>query len=164
MTRRAPIRRKAGANGHSHNPTGKLVVPSIVGVDASEWTDLPPAAYPMAVVERVIVPRLDAGEDLVRLNGYLCQTCQGITLTYDLHPGIAPAFVDHAAFDPDTRCPGMTASLNYPRELIGEASHEFYRPSEDELVATNNPDVWRHVLSGALLLRPIPAGTFRGRR
>lgn len=143
-------------NGHAPGP--KLVVPTIVGHPAEEWTDLPPAAYPPVTVERVILPRLEAGADLVRRNVYQCVACNGLTVTYDRHPGVTPAYVDHRRFDPDTRCDGVTASLSYPRDLPPEteASHEWFRPSEDVLVTLGDAAI-DHVLKGGLLLRPIAA-------
>lgn len=136
----------------------KLVVPSFVGVPVEEWSDLPPAAYPLPVIDRVIRPRLEAGTDLIRTNGYVCDGCQGLTMTYDRHPGITPAFVDHKRFDPGTRCPGMGASLGYPASAPPaewSPSHEWYRPSEDELLGLGDQAI-NHVLNGGLLLRPIP--------
>lgn len=141
---------------NGHGPA--LVVPAFVGVPTDAWSDLPPAAYPLPVIAQVIQPRLGAGEDLIRLNAYQCPACNRVTITIDRHPGVTPAFVDHARFDPDTRCPGMTASLNYPPDIPRDtvASHEWYRPSEDELVLVGNDQVVNHVMHGGLLLRPIP--------
>lgn len=135
-----------------------LIVPSFVGVPVEAWSDLPPAAYPEAVVDRVIRPRLEAGADLIRVNGYLCKACNGLTMTYDRHPGITPMFVDHKRFDPNSRCPGMAQSLGYPAEAPPaewSPSHEWYRPAEDELLRFSDAAI-NHVLSGGLLLRPIP--------
>jgi len=149
-------RRHRRINGHGAPPA--LVVPEFPGVDASDWTDLPPAAYPLPVIERVILPRLEAVADLIRLNGYRCDGCQGISLTYDRHPGITPAFVDHRRFDPSTRCPGMGISLGYPADAPPgwEASHEWFRPSEDVLISLGDAAI-NHVLNGGLILRPIAA-------
>lgn len=136
---------------------GALVVPSFPGIEVTEWSDLPPAAYPPAVAEQIIRPRLEAGTDLIRLNGYLCDGCHGLTLTYDRHPGITPALVDHDRFDPATRCPGMARSLGYPADAPPaewSPSHEWYRPGEPELLGLPDP-VIDHVLRGGLLLRPI---------
>lgn len=143
-----------------HPAAPALVVPAFPGVAVEDWSDLPPAAYPMPVIERVILPRLEAGTDLIRLNGYRCDGCQGITLTYDRHPGIAPAFVDHKRFDPGSRCPGMGASLGYPADAPPgwEPSHEWFRPSEDVLITLSDAAI-NHVLSGGLILRPIAAPT-----
>lgn len=137
----------------------KLVVPSSVGVAVEEWSDLPPAAYPPALIDGIILPRLQAGTDLIRTNGYVCDGCQGLTMTYDRHPGITPAFVDHRRFDPNTRCPGMGRSLGYPADAPpAEAtpSHEWFRPSEDVLLTLADAAI-NHVLAGGLLLRPIAA-------
>lgn len=144
-------RKIAKANGHGP----ALIVPAFAGVDTRAWSDLPPAAYPPHVIDRVILPRLQAGEDLIRRNAYRCSTCNSLTITYDRHPGITPAFVDHATFGHS--CPGQTASLGYPADMPSdlEASHEWYRPSEDELITLTDQAV-NHVLNGGLLLRLIP--------
>lgn len=136
----------------------ELVVPAILGVATEDWTDLPPAGYPVPVVEQVILPRLEAGEDLIRLDGYLCGTCNGLTLTYDRHPGVAPSHVDHRRFDPDTRCSGVAVTIGRPVDLTGTPSHEWYRPSEDVLLTLGDAAI-NHVLSGGLLLRPIALPT-----
>ena len=57
--RRAPIR-KTGTNGHPHALTGRLVVPEFLGIDASRWTDPPPAAYLTALRQM---------EELLRIAG-----------------------------------------------------------------------------------------------
>lgn len=147
---------------NGHRPEPKLVVPHIVDHPAEDWTDLPPAAYPPVTVERVILPRLVAGEDLIRRNAYRCVGCDALTITYDRHPGITPAWVDHRRFDPDTRCEAVTASLNYPPDLPAsyEPSHEWYRPAEDVLVTLGDAAI-EHVLKGGLLLRPIAAAAPR---
>jgi hypothetical protein len=146
-------------NGHNLRKTPRppaLAVPSFVGVAVEDWSDLPPAAYPLDVIDGVILPRLQAGADLIRTNAYRCDGCQGLTITYDRHPGIAPAMVDHNRFDRDTRCPGMGVSLGYPPDLPAEwePSHEWHRPSEDVLLTLGDAAI-EHVLRGGLLLRPI---------
>jgi hypothetical protein len=161
MTRRL-ARRKAAA-------PGALVVPHFPGVEPRTWTDLSPAAYPPHVAE-LIRGVLDARQtgNIVTVNGYRCAACDTLHVTRDLHPGVTPAFIDHQQFTPATLCPGVCESLDYPRHGdLGDPSHEWYRPSEDELitragdVATpsnrqTGDRVVNHVLSGGLLLRPIP--------
>lgn len=140
-------------NGHRKAP--KLVRPIFPGVDTAAWTDLPPAQYPRPVVD-LISKLLEAGDRLARINAYRCDGCQGITITRLTHPGIAPTVVDHARFDPATRCPGTATSLDYPVEAADhDPSHEFYRPSEDELLDLDDKLI-DFVLRGGLLLRLIP--------
>lgn len=162
QSRQARNERARARRINNTRPEAALVVPSIVGHPAETWTDTPPAAYPPVVVRRVILPRLEAGADLIRRNAYRCAECDTLTVTYDRHPGVAPAYVDHRRFDPDTRCPGMTASLGYPPDLPVEwdASHEWYRPSEDVLVTLGDAAI-DHVLKGGLLLRPLDAPATR---
>lgn len=144
-------------NGQHRGPA--LAVPHFTGVDAADWTDLPPAAYPPNTIELIKygLERKAAGE-LRILNGYVCDTCKGLTMTRDRHPGVTPKFVDHRAFDPGHRCPGTTVSLGYPEDAPPAdwtPSHEWYRPSEDELIRLTDAAI-NHVLKGALLVRPLP--------
>lgn len=134
-----------------------LIRPHFVGVDADDWTDLPPAQYPPDTV--AFIGKALALPDRKIVNGYVCDGCQGLTLTRDRHPGYSPDVVDHKRFDPNSRCPGTARSLGYPDADLPagwEPSHEWFRPSEDELLNLPDPFI-HHVLKGGLILRPIPA-------
>ena len=158
--RRQRITRAAAreaANMRVNGSPPALIRPMFVGVDASDWTDLPPAQYPEDTVEFIRLA-LAAGEDRKTLDGFRCDVCQGLTMTRDRHPGYHPRFVDHRQFDPGSRCPGTGLALGYPDDAPPAdwaPSHEWYRPSEDELLSLGDAFV-DHVLRGGLLLRPIP--------
>lgn len=158
--RRQRITRAAAreaANMRVNGSPPALIRPMFVGVDASDWTDLPPAQYPEDTVEFIRLA-LAAGEDRKTLDGFRCDVCQGLTMTRDRHPGYHPRFVDHRQFDPGSRCPGTGLALGYPDDAPPAdwaPSHEWYRPSEDELLSLADAFV-DHVLRGGLLLRPIP--------
>lgn len=136
-----------------------LVRPHFPGVDASAWTDLPPAQYPPDTVD-FIRQALELGEDLKRVKGYRCDGCDKVLATYDRHPGFSPDHVDHRHIEADSRCPGTFVSFGYPDEDLPDGaapSHEWHRPSEVELLTL--PDAFiDHVLRGGLILKPNREG------
>lgn len=160
-SRRQKIARAAAreaANMRVNAAPPPLVRPVFLGVATEDWTDLPPAQYPADTVEFIRLA-LTAGEDRRTLDGFKCDGCHGITLTVDRHPGYHPRAVDHRQFDPASRCPGTGFSLDYPDEATPAGwtpSHEWFRPSETELLALEDRFI-DHVLRGGLLLRIIPA-------
>lgn len=137
-------------------PGARLIVPEFPGVSPELWTELPPAAYPPAVAEliRGVLDARQTGE-IVTVNGWLCDTCKAVLAARDLHPGVVPAVIDHRRFIPGSLCPGAARSLDYPRHVELHPTHEWYRPSETELLTLPGPFI-NHVLRGGLLLRPIP--------
>lgn len=158
--RRQNIARAAGreaANMRANGSPPPLIRPAFLGVDAADWTDLPPAQYPEETVGFIRLA-LSAGEQRKTLDAFRCDACQGITITVDRHPGYHPRFVDHRQFDPErVGCPGLATSLEYPDDLPSDVSpsHEWYRPSEDELVTLEDRFI-DHVLKGGTILRVIP--------
>lgn len=137
------------------------------------WTDQPAADYTEAVLEWVFARMGDP-----KVNGYACDTCGQAVVTIDKHPGVTPAFVSHGQFG--VECEGTTTSSWYRvrQELGVYATHEWYRPSADELLdyhalaAGPTPvghaaaSEWAmaggtvdHVMRGGLLLRKIPDGS-----
>ena len=130
-----------------------LVRPHFPGVDASAWTDLPPAQYPPDTVS-FIRQALDLGDNLKRVQGYRCDGCNLILAIRDRHPGYSPRFLDHTRIL-DSTCPGTFVSFGYPDEDLPEGSgpaFEFYRPGETELLGLADAYV-DHVLRGGLILR-----------
>lgn len=158
--RRQNIARAAGreaANMRANGSPPPLIRPAFLGVDTSDWSDLPPAQYPEDTVAFIRLA-LSAGEQRKTLDGFRCDVCQGLTMTVDRHPGYHPRYVDHRQFDPNSRCPGTGISLEYPDDAPPAEwvpSHEWYRPSEDELVTLSDAFI-DHVLRGGLILRIIP--------
>lgn len=158
--RRQRIRRAAAreaANLRVNAAPPPLVRPHFPGVDASDWTDLPPAQYPPDTVTFLRLA-LEAGERRT-VKGYTCDTCSAVVATVDRHPGYSPDYVDHRRFVPATRCPGLCVSFGYPDEAPPTPpSHEWHRPSEPALLALLAlPDEYAdHVLRGGLLLRLNP--------
>lgn len=153
---RAAAREAANMRANAAPPP--LVRPMFVGVDASDWTDLPPAQYPEDTVEFIRLA-LAAGEQRKTLDAFRCDTCHAVTVTIDRHPGYHPRFVDHRQFDPDrVRCAGLARSLEYPDDLPSDVvpSHEWHRPSEDQLLELGDAFI-DHVLRGGTILRVIPA-------
>lgn len=132
-----------------------LVRPHFPGVDASEWTDLPPAQYPPETVSFIRLA-LEA-EDRRTVKGYRCDRCDLVLATLDRHPGYSPDYLDHGRIL-DSRCPGTFVSFGYPDEdLPGAAApaFELFRPSELALLELGDEFV-DHVLRGGLILRPNP--------
>lgn len=143
------------------NVEHRLIVPNFPGVTPDLWTEVPPAAYPPAVAEliRGVLDARQTGE-IVTVNGWACDTCQTVGAARDLHPGVVPAYIDHQRWTPGSLCPGLMRSLDYPRHVVLHPTHEWYRPSETELLTRGREPggdrVMDHVLRGGLLLRPIP--------
>ena len=164
-------RHRRRQRGPAPLPPMRLIVPEFPGVSPELWTELPPAAYPPNVAEliRGVLDARQTGE-IVTVNGWRCQTCAGVMVVRDLHPGVVPAYVDHRRFVPATLCPGVAVSLDYPRHVeLGAPEFEWYRPSETELLTRarqlptiadpqTGDRIVNHVLRGGLLLRPIPTG------
>lgn len=157
MSRRRPRGQSFDVNLHAAGQRPPILLrPHFPGVADSDWTDLPPAQYPADTVEFIRIAL--AAPDRKTLNGFLCDGCQGITMTIDRHPGYSPLYVDHKAFDPASRCPGMGTSLEYPDDLPPAdwtPSHEWIRPSEFVLMTLEDKFV-DHVMRGGLILRVIP--------
>jgi hypothetical protein len=133
------------------------------------WTDTPPAQYRPQTLDW-IVAAVRRGESM-RLNAWRCETCQLPFIAYDRHPGTTPMLVSHRAFAETAgetdECTGMCASVFYSREGVIRAgvdlgqggqqirpSHEWYRPSADEL-RRETGEVRSHVRQGGLLLRAV---------
>lgn len=133
-----------------------LIRPVFVGMSGHDWTDLEPAQYPEDTVEFIRLAL--AAPDRRVLDAFVCDGCLGITITRDRHPGFHPRLVDHRKFDPSSRCAGTAVAVGYPEDMPSDAvaSHEWYRPAEDELLDLPNAFI-DHVLRGGLLLRIIPA-------
>lgn len=135
------------------------------------WTDSPPAEYRPQTLDW-IVDAVRRGESM-RLNAWRCESCDLPFIAYDRHPGATPMMVSHRAFaeamgetDP---CTGMCASVFYTRDGVIRAAvdlgqggqqirptHEWYRPSRDELRRASGA-VRSHVSQGGLLLRRAAA-------
>lgn len=134
------------------------------------WSDQPAADYPESVLEWVFTKMGDP-----RVDAYHCKGCDQVVVTVDKHPGATPMFVSHGMFG--VECDGETASAWYRvrQEFAVYATHEWYRPSADELLdqhalaarshfatAAEQRSTYiargaiEHVLRGGLLLRPIP--------
>lgn len=135
-----------------------------------DWSDQPPARFQPEVLEWISRNSYTAG----RLNAWRCEACGTPFIAVDLHPGVTPMFVPHQAFDPDSDCTGASASgfytgaavhaaarqLAYHGHSQYEPTHEWYRPSRDELaelVRAKSKDQVTHVHQGGLLLRPVAA-------
>ena len=132
-----------------------LVRPNFLGVDSSEWTDLPPAQYPPETVTFIRLA-LEA-EDRHTIQGYRCDTCDVILATLDRHPGYSPRYLDHKRIL-DSRCPGTFVSFGYPDEALPQGAapaFEWFRPSELALLELGDEFI-DHVLRGGLILRPNP--------
>jgi hypothetical protein len=134
------------------------------GLTVQPWTDEPPASYTEPTMEWILGKMDDA-----RVNAYHCAACDQVTITIDKHPGATPAFVSHGMFGAE--CDGETTSAWYRvrPDYALYATHEWYRPSRDELenlAGSPSPIGVRddhtaaatvgHVMQGGLLLRRIP--------
>lgn len=132
-----------------------LVRPHFPGVDASEWTDLPPAQYPPETVTFIRLA-LEA-ENRRTIKGYRCDKCDLVLATVDRHPGFSPDYLDHARIL-DSRCPGLFVSFGYPDEELPSGAapaFEWFRPGELALLELGDEFI-NHVLKGGLILRPNP--------
>lgn len=124
-----------------------------------EWADLPQPTLGPKVLEWVAGKHQERG----RYNVWECEVCGADFLAYDRHPGTTPFAVAHDRFDPAADCEGITTSTFYAegraRQALGAKggpSHEWYRPSADEL-RTLGKHAAEHVHQGGLLVRPVPA-------
>ena len=131
------------------------------GLQHIEWTDQPAAVYAAHTLEWIAERRHEA----MRLNAWRCEDCGLPFIAYDRHPGVTPMLAGHQSFDPDSTCTGTCSSVFYTRAEITRAaidlgqggqriqpSHEWYRPSANELRSATH-EVRRHVHQGGLLLR-----------
>lgn len=130
-----------------------------------EWTDQPAAEYD----DRTLTWIADRRHEAMRLNAWRCEVCDFPFVAFDRHPGTTPMMVSHHAFEPDTDCTGLCASVFYRRQGVERAaidlgqggqqiqpSHEWYRPSAVEL-RSETAAVKDHVRQGGLLVRPVAA-------
>lgn len=115
----------------------------VAGEPAGDWTDLPPARFSSQVLTWIGTRMHEAG----RLNAWRCEVCQTPFIAYDKHPGTTPFTVAHQTFDSDSDCEGACISGMYAGAAVHaagrqlayhghsqlEPSHEWYRPSRDEL-------------------------------
>jgi hypothetical protein len=122
-----------------------------------EWTDLPAATYPHQTVEWIHAHAAEA----LRMNVWECEDCKGLVLCFDRHAGVTPFLVSHRTLGAD--CEGTCrshfysgASARAARDVLGQPSHEWYRPSADELKGKPRPVV-DHVMQGGLLVREVAA-------
>lgn len=133
------------------------------------WSDEPAAEYPPNVLAFIL-----GKADDPRVNAYVCDTCEQVTITRDVHPGVTPAFLSHGMLGAE--CEGMTTSAWYRLDQAhGQyATWEWYRPAVPELeelqtkaagpMPQNATDAqeWaqagamvQHVMQGGLMLRRI---------
>jgi hypothetical protein len=130
-----------------------------------EWSDQPPAEYKPETLTWIAAKVREQN----RLNAWRCEACDFPFIAFDRHPGTTPMMVSHHAFEPDTDCKGLCASVFYQRAGVERAaidlgqggqqiqpSHEWYRPSAIEL-RSETAAVKDHVRQGGLLVRPVAA-------
>lgn len=130
-----------------------------------EWTDKPAAEYADSTLKWIVSQRRGIGQ----LNAWRCEACDFPFVAFDRHPGTTPMMVSHRTFEPDTDCNGLCASVFYNRPGVERAaidlgqggqqirpSHEWYRPSVDELRSASAA-VRDHVRQGGLLVREVAA-------
>lgn len=89
------------------------------------------------------------------VNAYLCDTCNGTTVTLDVHVGVTPMFLSCYATD---GCRGMASSSGYPEaeppaSIRERLAWSWYRPGPRELAGMSQ-GVRDHVAKGGLCLRP----------
>lgn len=134
-------------------PVNPLLVRGLAGVD---WTDEPAADYSREVLSWIVANVPTIG----RMNVWVCEACGTQVLCVDRHPGVTPFMVSHHTLgNPD--CGGSCQSRFYNGAIaaevharVGRPSHEWYRPSADQLEA-ETPYVRDHVLRGGLLVREV---------
>lgn len=105
-----------------------------------------------------------------RENVYTCTKCRRMLVTVDRDEGATPFMI--GCRETGGTCTGTMESAWYPDKLNGiggprpshfpAASHEWYRPTRDELTAylrtidpADHAATREHVSMGGLLLRPI---------
>lgn len=119
----------------------------------------------------------DGGRTWGKKNLYVCESCEGVIATIDVHDGTTPAFLGCRATD---GCTGMMQSQWYPpepwadrftahlgkiveagkvesRDLdveIPDVTFEWYRPNPRETKKLKG-EVRDHVAQGGLLLREV---------
>lgn len=148
--RRKPTMGDVPANGTLWTPGGsRLQVPE-------GWADEPrPSLHEHVVAYCAGMAEQRNGQ---LHNAYVCDTCRQAAHTVDAHPGVTPSSLAHKSLRPSTTCEGRAWSSGYPQgdppASLGPATHEWYRPSMDEL-ASASPDVQHHVEQGGLLLRLV---------
>jgi hypothetical protein len=123
-----------------------------------DWTDEPAGQYPTQTVEWIAAHAAEA----LRLNVWECEDCGMPVLCFDRHPGVTPFMVAHSTLGGGD-CKGMCrshfyngASARAARDVLGQPSHEWYRPSAHELKRLRG-QVRDHVLKGGLLVRAVVA-------
>ena len=90
-----------------------------------------------------------------KVNAYECESCAALRIMVDRAEGVTPMFLACHV------CGGRSSSYMYgvPQDLV--PSHEWFKPTDDELVAkyASMPRVLesmrRHVANGGLDIRPI---------
>lgn len=104
-------------------------------------------------IEQFLVDRAASHEGHHRMNAYRCPDCGRVLLTVDVNEGVTPMFL---ACRKTPGCRGMSVSSGYPDTppptSLGEPTHEWYRPSQQEFDAME-PAQQHHVLQGGLVLR-----------
>lgn len=97
-------------------------------------------------------PRYDpaAGKPIPRLNGYRCTKDRHLTITVDVDVGVTPFCMGCR------KCGADAHSMMYPTKgdipPLSAATHEWYRPDEEELKGLCEANI-EHVKRGGLLLR-----------
>jgi hypothetical protein len=87
-------------------------------------------------------------------NGYTCERCGGVTMTYHVDEGTTPMFLMCRA---TVGCEGQAVSMMYPPgpvppDLAALPRWEWYRPSKRALKHMN-PGMRDHVERGGVVLR-----------
>jgi hypothetical protein len=102
-------------------------------------------------------------------NAYTCDVCKATIITINADEGTTPMLLDCAV---TADCKGMMQSHWYIDIPAGEPTHEWYRPTARQLLATAQAEGWshrgrvetaEHVKRGGLIIRkrtlePAPAG------
>ncbi len=87
-----------------------------------------------------------------RVNGYVCDSCGGKTVTIHRDEGVTPMFIGCRALP---GCQGRAVSLMYtsnPAWELPEPKWEWYRPESTRHLSAEVAD---HVRRGGLLLREV---------
>jgi hypothetical protein len=93
----------------------------------------------------------------MRANGYTCNVCEQVTMTYHVDEGTTPMFLRCRATE---GCDGQATSMMYPfdngwipPELAALPRWEWYAPTEQQARQAGHIEVRDHVQRGGLLLR-----------
>ena len=103
---RAASREAANMRANGSGP--QLIRPAFLGVDAGDWTDLPPAQYPPESVEFIRLA-LTAGDQRKTLDAFRCDACHGVTVTA---PTVALAFEKLYFFEKACGMSGYALGVN----------------------------------------------------